>query len=53
MNKKFKDECDKCHKMKECKGYHKLVLCEECKNIEQKLSCNTICDENNQVKFDL
>lgn len=52
QTREYKDKCDCCQKMKVCKGYHELLLCEDCKKEEQEKECNIICDKDNQEKFD-
>lgn len=57
IKKNYKDECDNCHKMRICKGFNKLVLCEECTEKEKiklnKITYKVIYEKDNQIKFDL
>lgn len=51
LKKQFKDKCDICNKMKVCKGFKGLVLCEECKAKEIKKIPEIVGDENGQARF--
>ena len=53
QTKTFKDECDKCKKMKVCKGYKGLVLCDECRKEESdKLPEIIVGELDEQTRFD-
>lgn len=49
--KQFKDKCDGCNKMKVCKGFKGLVLCEECIEKENAKPIEMVGDKNEQARF--
>jgi len=51
-HKIFKDKCDGCNKMKVCKGFKELVLCEECHIKETEKVPQIVGDKNEQTRFD-
>lgn len=51
IRKIFKDKCDGCNKMKVCRGFNGLVLCDKCIEKELTKPVEMVGDKNEQARF--